>query len=67
MLKLNYDAVHRFVDGFPNASWDGYTLELFKPTPRGFTNKNGAFRNGQWGLLDRIAPDDKGIWTFRVR
>lgn len=66
MLKLGYDAVHRFVEGHPNASWDGYTMELFKPTPAGFTNKRGAFRNGQWGLLTRVSPNERGEWIFRV-
>lgn len=66
MLKLNYDAAHRFVEGYPNASWDGYDILMFKATPSGFTNKRGAFRNGTWGILTRVSPDDKGIWTFRV-
>lgn len=66
MLKLNYDAAHRFVEGYPNAQWSGWDIEIFKPTPAGFTNKRGAFRNGTWGTLTRVSPDDKGIWTFRV-
>lgn len=66
MLKLDYAAVHRFVEGYPNASWNGWTLEIFKPTPAGYTNKRGVFRNGQWGLLTTVSPDDKGTWTFRV-
>lgn len=66
MLKLNYEAVHRFVEGYPQAQWDGWTIEIFKPTPAGFTSKRGAFRDGQWGLVTRVTPDDKGIWVFRV-
>lgn len=66
MLKLNYDAAHRFVEGYPNAQWNGWTIEIFKPTPAGYTSKRGALRNGKWGLLTRVNPDNKGLWVFRV-
>lgn len=66
MLKLNLDAAERFVAGFPNAKWDGWNIEIFKPTPAGYSNRRGAFRNGTWGLLTCVAPDAKGIYTFRV-
>lgn len=66
MLKLDFDAVHRFVEGYPNASWNGWTLELFKPDARAFTKRNGAFRNGSWGFLTRVNADDQGKWNFRV-
>jgi hypothetical protein len=66
LLKLNYEAVHRFVDGYPNASWNGWSLELFKADKRAWAKKNGAYRNGTWGFLTRVEPDAKGIWTFRV-
>lgn len=66
MLKLNYEAAHRFVEGYPNAQWNNYTIELFKPTPSGFTRPDGAFRNGTWGILRKIEPSAEGIWSFRV-
>lgn len=66
MLKLDYDAAHRFVEGFPNAAWNGWTLELFKPDARAFTKKNGAFRDGRWGFLTRVTPDEQGKYVFRV-
>lgn len=66
MLKLNYDAVHRFAEGYENASWNGWTLELFKPTPAGYTHKRGVFRKGRWGIVQRVEPDAKGQWVFRV-
>lgn len=66
MLKLDITAAERFVAGYPNASWNGWVIELFKPTPSGFTSKNGAFREGQWGKLSRIAPNEQGRWVFRV-
>lgn len=66
MLKLDYAAAHRFVEGYPNAEWNGWTIEIFKPTPSGFTSKRGAFRDGQWGTLTRVAPDEQGKWKLRV-
>lgn len=66
MLKLDYDGIHRFVEGYANASWDGWTVEIFKPTPAGFSHKRGAFRNGTWGLVTRISPDSQGKWKLRV-
>lgn len=66
MLKLDYTAVHRFVEGYKNASWNGWELELFKPTPSGYSHQRGAFRNGTWGIVTRVAPDAQGKWKFRV-
>ena len=66
MLKLDYDAVHRFESSYPNATWNGHTLEIFKETPSGYTNPRGAFRNGRWGILTRIEPNENGRWVFRV-
>lgn len=66
MLRLNYEAAHRFVDGYPNANWDGWTIELFKPNPTGATSRRGAFRRGEWGILTRVEVDARGYWCFRV-
>jgi hypothetical protein len=66
MLKLNIDAAERFVAGYPSASWDGWTLELFKVNPRGWSRRDGAYRNGEWGILTRVAPDAQGVYKFRV-
>jgi hypothetical protein len=66
LLNLSYDAVHRFVEGHPQARWDGWTVELFKPSPAGATHPKGAFRNGQWGILTRVGPDEKGKWRLNV-
>jgi hypothetical protein len=67
MLRLNYDAAHRFVSTNPNAVWNGWDIELFKATPSGYTNKHGAYRNGNWGIVQRISPNAQGMWVFKVR
>ena len=66
MLKLDYDAVHRFEARYPNAYWEGHTLCLFKEDPAGYSHKRGVFRNGRWGMLRRVTPDSQGKWKFRV-
>lgn len=67
MLKLNLDAAERFVDGYSNAFWDGWTMVLFKPNRAGEFNKHGMYRNGQWGMAVRVEPDAGGVYRFRVR
>lgn len=66
MLKLDYDAIHRFVEGHPGATWDGFTVELFKPHPAAEYKRNGARRDGRWGYLKRISPNEQGKWVFRA-
>jgi hypothetical protein len=66
MLNLDYDAIHRFVDGHPDARWDGWDMLLFKETPAGATHMKGAFVGGRWGIQDRISPDSNGKWVFKV-
>lgn len=66
MLKLTLDAAERFVAGFPNASWSGWDIEIFKSNHRGFSRRDGAYRNGEWGVLTRVSPDAQGVYKFRV-
>lgn len=66
MLKLDYDAAHRFVEGYPMARWEGWDILLFKPTRAGEHNKKGAYMNGEWGIQTRISPDSTGKWKLRV-
>ena len=66
MLKLDYDAAHRFVEGYPQASWDGWDILMFKPARAGEHHKKGAYVNGTWGIMTRVSPDDTGKWKLRV-
>lgn len=66
MLKLDIDAVHRFVEGYDNARWEGWDVLLFKPTPAGASHRKGAFVNGKWGIQTRISPNSEGKWLLRV-
>lgn len=66
MLKLDLDAAERFVNGNPNAFWEGWTLVIFKEDRRGEHNRKGMYRNGTWGIANRVEPDDTGRFRFRV-
>lgn len=66
MLKLNYDAVHRFVQGHKSAYWDGWTMVIWKETPAGASSPLGLRRDGKWGIAKRVDPDHNGLWNFRV-
>lgn len=66
MLKLDLAGAERFVDGHPNAFWDGWTMVLFKPTQVGASHRKGMYRNGTWGLATRVEPDNTGRYRFRV-
>jgi hypothetical protein len=66
MLKLDLAATERFVEGHPNAFWDGWTMVMFKPTRAGEHNRKGMFRDGQWGIANRVDPDEQGWYRFRA-
>lgn len=53
----------RGVDAF----WDGWNLNIFRPTDDGFNDKRGAYRNGQWGIVYRIKPNRYGAWRIPQR
>lgn len=50
-----------------NISWDGWDLLIWSPNPHGFTNPRGAYRNGRWGMLNRIPVNAEGNWMVPVK
>lgn len=66
LINLDYDAAHEYVDRMgKNVTWNGWTIEVHRPNPRGFVSPDGVYRNGRWGFLTRIAPDANGTWRVR--
>lgn len=63
--ELNYDDAHKFVNN--NASkgfyWDGWDIVKWTANPNGYSQKNGMYRNDQWGFFVRIPCTDKGTWA----
>jgi len=47
--------------------WDNYDIVFFRPSEKGVTSKDGAFRNGQWGFENRSDLQGDGTWTIDVR
>ena len=64
-LVLNYDTAHTYVERTKKARWDGWDIVLFSPGEYGWNNPRGAFRNGQWGTEQRIAPNSRGLWVVK--
>lgn len=66
MLNLSLEGAERYVSGKDNAWWDGWTMLIFSPRPSAATRPDGAFHNGQWGILRRVEPNDKGRYRFNA-
>lgn len=71
MVILNYKRAHKFVSEQQAKGneiyWNGWDMTFFKPTPNGFMNKRGVFRNGRWGIETRISCDTKGLWKLNPK
>lgn len=79
--NLNYDEAHKFVEETPGARWDGWDLLVWKENPSGWSQRNKRLANGNvvsgefrkrmpkgrgWGVLERVAPNSKGLWKVKV-
>jgi hypothetical protein len=63
-ITLNYKEAHDFVEknkknGF---FWDGYTMIKWTPGHNGYMQKNGMFRNNQWGYASKYEVTKIGTW-----
>ena len=62
MAKLNYEAAHKVVDANYNLYWDGWDIKSWRRDHKGFFNKQGIFKNGNWGIVECFAMEDDGTW-----
>ena len=65
-LILDHKQAHEFVaknkkQGF---FWDGYTIIKWTPGSNGYMQKNGMFRNNQWGYASRYEVKPSGMWEL---
>ena len=76
MIELNIESAQKFIDDQKRLGadirWDNYDIILFKPTPKGFTDRRGAFRQqgrnkGRWGIQIRIPVTYRGTWKVHER
>lgn len=47
--------------------WDNYDMVFFRPSEKGVTSKDGAFRKGQWGFANRSNLRSDGTWEIDPR
>jgi len=72
MLKLGIRKVHQFVEQQialgNNVRWNGWTIEFFRPAEAAIYNAAaGIYRDGQWGYLNTVSVNDKGLWEIDFR
>lgn len=68
---LNYDTVDAFVSeqnaAGNNVFWNGWDLTFWRENSDGFYDKNGSFRNGQWGVQATVEPNAQGLWRVPTK
>lgn len=67
-LTLNYSNAHNFVSQNSHRGyfWDGWTINRWVPNASGYMSKDGAFRNGKWGMQFSFPVNDEGNWEVKV-
>lgn len=70
--RLDLTAAERFVEKNPNARWIGWDIEIHRPVPAArvglmIRSSNAAYRNGRWGYVKVISPDDQGVYVLPRR
>lgn len=65
-IALNYEEAHKFVEKNKKVGfyWDGYTLMKWTPGHNGYMQKNGMFKNNQWGYAQRYEINPSGTWEI---
>ena len=65
-ISLNYDQAHSLVEKHSKNGffWEGYTLVKWTPNPNGYMQKNGMFRNNQWGFASKYQVTKNGTWEI---
>jgi hypothetical protein len=65
-IVLDYEQAHKLVEKNKKSGffWDGYVLVKWTPTPDGYMQKNGMFRNNKWGFASRYQVTTKGTWEI---
>lgn len=65
VLVLGYEDAHRYVDRTKRARWEGWDIVIFSPNEHGWNNVKGAFRNGRWGMEQRVTVNGDGNWIVK--
>jgi len=65
-ISLNYDQAHKFVEKNKKLGfyWNGYSIMKWTPGHNGYMQKNGMFRNNQWGYSLQYDVNSIGMWEI---
>ena len=68
-LVLDYDKAHNFVkkNYYQGFYWEGYTIVKWTPSPEGYLQKNGVYRNGKWGYVIKHKVTNQGTWELNEK
>ena len=71
MLNLTLKGVEVFMKRSKTKNqesfWENYDLLIWKQSAGGFTDVKGMFRKDQWGVAERIAANEQGIWKLPIK
>lgn len=71
MLHLNPLGVEVFINRLKSKNidphWDNYDLIIWRKDASGFSNIKGMFREGAWGVAERISITNDGTWVLPVK
>ncbi len=62
-VSLDYDQAHAVVDKNQFLDWDGYDIITRRRDPKGYSDKRGVFKNGEWWIQFRYPLADDGTWS----
>jgi hypothetical protein len=65
-VTLDYNQAHNFVEKNKKQGfyWDGYSIMKWTPGHNGYMQKNGMYRNNQWGYSLRYEVNTLGMWEI---
>ena len=64
-VKLNYEQAHSFVERNKGLGffWQGWNIVKWTKNDNAYMQKNGLFRNNEWGHAITIPLQDDGTWA----
>ena len=63
-VEVDYEEAHDIVTRNRFLEWDGWDIVTWRKDPRGYSDRRGAFRRGDWGILFRYRPQKSGTWSI---
>lgn len=71
MLNLNERGIEILIKKTKNKKidmfWNNYDFIIWEKNLNGIYNKNGMYRNNNWGISRRIQVSSEGIWSLPIK